>query len=70
MPEYSFQYQEVQSYKVLFDCDTKWEAQDIMDMVEDGEIDPANWKHSNSWSSDLKIIVDKTSLIRTDGEEV
>jgi hypothetical protein len=41
-----------------------------MRMVEDGEIDPTGWKHANSWSSDFKIVVDETSLIRTDGEEL
>ena len=70
MPEYSFQYQEVRSYDFQFDCDTKWEAENIMNMVEDGEIDPTEWKHSNSWSSDFKVVIDRTSLYRTDGEEV
>jgi hypothetical protein len=70
VPEYSFKYQEIQNYEVLFDCDTKWDAEGIMDMVEDGEIDPANWKHANSLDSDFKIVIDRTSLIRTDGEEV
>jgi len=70
MPEYSFKYQEVTTYDVQFDCDTKWEAEDIMNMVEDSEIDPTDWKNANSWSSDFKVVVDKTSLIRTDGEEL
>jgi hypothetical protein len=70
MPEYSFQYQEITNCDVQFYADTKWEAEDIMRMVEDGEIDPTKWKHANSWSSDFKIVVDETSLIRTDGEEL
>jgi hypothetical protein len=70
MPEYAFEYEETESYEVRFEADTKWEAQDIMDMVQNGEIDPKNWKHANSWSSIFKLTVDKTSLTRTDGEEL
>ncbi len=72
MPEYSFNYEEVGVYEVRFTTDTKWEAENIMNMVQDGELDPMSWDDPSAicYNKNYLFIVDKDSLIRTDGEEV
>jgi hypothetical protein len=72
MPQYAFIYEEVQVYEVVFEAETKWDAENVMDMVQNGELDPISWDDPSASYNDkaYELTVDKTSLIRTDGEEL
>jgi hypothetical protein len=72
MPEYAFNYEESQVFEVRFTADTKWDAINIMDMVQNGELDPMSWDDHSATCHDKRyeLFVDKGSLSRTDGEDV
>jgi len=72
MPQYSFIYEEVQVYEVVFEADTKSDAEAVMEAVQDGEIDPISWDEPSASYNDkaYELIVDTNSLTRTDGEDV
>jgi hypothetical protein len=72
MPEYAFNYEEAQVFELRFTADTKWDAINIMEMVQNGELDPMSWDDPSAtcYDKNYELIVDKGSLSRTDGEEL
>lgn len=70
MPQYEFWYDEITTYKVLFEADDNVEAKGILKRVEAGEISPEDIHEIAIKEKGYEIAIDPDTLSRTDGEDV
>jgi hypothetical protein len=73
MPEYGFFYEEIQRYEIIFESDDRWSAEGLMDGLENGDLNTEDLRYKNYAlirDKQFKVVAEKDSLYRTDGEEV
>jgi hypothetical protein len=73
MPEYGFFYEEIQRYEIIFESDDRWSAEGLMDGLENGDLNTEDLRYENYAlirDKQFKVVAEKDSLYRTDGEEV
>ena len=73
MPEYGFFYEEIQRYEIIIECEDRWSAEAVMDGLESEYLNTGDLRHENYAlikDKEFKVVAERDSLYRTDGEEV
>lgn len=70
MPEYSFSYEEIQVLQASFFADDNVQARGILESIQNGELYPQDIDTVVINDKAYELVVDTSSLYRTDGEDV